>query len=147
MDLNHYRFRHVWELDAPAAAVYAALRDVGSYPLWWREVRSVRPVGGDVSAVVIRSRLPYSLTFALRRSREDQAAGVLEATLHGDLDGWSRWTTTAHGPGTRVLLEEEVRAGRPLLRRLAPLARPLFLANHALAARSGERGLRRHLAG
>ena len=38
-------------------------------------------------------------------------------------------------------------ANKALLRRLAPIARPAFRANHALMMRHGERGLRTYLAG
>ncbi|MFE0458979.1 SRPBCC family protein [Kitasatospora sp. NPDC058965] len=74
-------------------------------------------------------------------------AGVLEAELTGDLVGWSRWTVHPAGAGAAVaVFEEEVRPGKALMRRLALPGRPLFLANHALMMRAGERGLRRLLA-
>jgi hypothetical protein len=72
---------------------------------------------------------------------------VLEAKLTGDLEGFSRWTITATGSGADLLFEEEVVTTKALLRRLAPIARPAFRANHALMMRHGERGLRTYLAG
>ncbi|MFD5464136.1 SRPBCC family protein [Kitasatospora sp. NPDC127059] len=149
MDPNHYHFRGAWRLTAPAAAAYAALEDVRSYPLWWPEIREARQTSPDSGQVVLRALLPYRLVIGLERRRHDPAAGVLEAEMRGDLNGWSRFTVTADGPGgagCRVLFEEDARPGKPLLRRLALPLHPLFRANHAVMMRRGRRGLERYLA-
>lgn len=150
MDPNHYRFRGVWRLAAPAPAVYAALEDVRSYPLWWPEVLEVRETGARSGQAVVRALLPYRLVIDLEARRQDPAAGVLEATMRGDLDGWSRFTITADGPGgtrCRVLFEEDARPGKPLLRRLALPLHLLFRANHAVMMHRGRRGLAAYLTG
>ena len=41
MDRNHYRFRTVWTLSAPAATVYGVLERIEDYPRWWPQVREV----------------------------------------------------------------------------------------------------------
>ncbi|MFD7454007.1 SRPBCC family protein [Kitasatospora sp. NPDC059827] len=150
MDPNHYRFRGEWRLAAPAPAVYAALADVRSYPLWWPEVRAARETGAGSGEVVVRALLPYRLVIGLEARRRDPAAGVLEAAMRGDLVGWSRFTVTADGPGgtrCRVLFEEDARPAKPLLRRLALPLHPLFRANHAVMMCRGGRGLAAYLAG
>jgi ribosome-associated toxin RatA of RatAB toxin-antitoxin module len=148
MDPNHYRFTSGWELAAPAADAYRVLEDVADYPRWWPEVRRVRRLDAHRGELTVRSLLPYDLVFTVAVARRDPVARVLEAALDGDLRGWSRWTVTEAGPcACRVLFEEDVRPGRPLMRRLALPARPLFTANHALMMRSGRRGLRARLAG
>ncbi|MGW4645675.1 SRPBCC family protein [Kitasatospora sp. NPDC004289] len=153
MDANHYHLVSTWRLPATPARVYAALRDVEHYPDWWPQIRSVRRLTDHSGELVIRSVLPYSLRLTAREQLQDEAAGLLAAELTGDLVGWSRWTVrpddhdgTGTGTGTRAVFEEEVRPAKPLMRRLAPVARPLFLANHAAMMRSGRRGLLRHLA-
>ncbi|MFC5667119.1 SRPBCC family protein [Kitasatospora misakiensis] len=147
MDPNHYRFRGVWRLAAPPAAVFAALADVPGYPRWWPEIRAVRETGPDSGEVLVRALLPYRLVIGLTAVRRDRAAGVLEARMDGDLTGWSRWTVAADGTGgALVLFEEDTRPAKPLLRRLALPARPLFRANHAVMMRRGRRGLAAHLA-
>ncbi|MFE2721009.1 SRPBCC family protein [Kitasatospora sp. NPDC059327] len=146
MDPNHYRFRGVWRLAAPPAAVYTALEDLPGYPLWWPEIRAVRRFGPDTGEAVVRALLPYRLVIALTAVRRDPAAGVLEVAMRGDLVGWSRWTIEADGAGTRVRFEEDARPGRALLRRLAPVLHPVFRANHAVMMRRGRRGLVAHLA-
>ncbi|MFC8197043.1 SRPBCC family protein [Streptomyces sp. NPDC060006] len=147
MDWTHYRFRSLWNLAAPLTDVYDALADAERYPRWWPQVREVTPVD-DLSGVVrIRSVLPYDLVFTARETRRDRAAGVLEITMTGDVDGWARWTLATDGPGTRARYDQEVRVTKPLLRRLAVPGRPAFRANHALMMRAGRRGLAAHLHG
>jgi hypothetical protein len=145
MDLHHYRFRSLWPLPVPPAAVYTALEKVEDYPRWWPQVRSVTRLADHTGLIVIRSALPLALTSTVRQTRRDPAAGILEAALSGDLDGWARWTITAGGPGTLARYDQEVHAGRPLLRRLALPGRPLFRLNHRLMMRAGRRGLLRRL--
>lgn len=146
MDPHHYDFRSVWRADAPPDAVFAVLVALEEYPNWWPQVRSVRGVDPETAAIVIRSVLPISLRITAHSSRRDPAAGVLEARLSGDLDGFSRWTVSAHGGGSVAVFSESVDVRRALLRRLS-VARPGFRLNHALMMRRGEAGLRGQLAG
>jgi hypothetical protein len=72
---------------------------------------------------------------------------VLEASMTGDLEGFSRWAISVHPTGTSATFDEEVVANTSLLRRLERIARPAFKANHKRMMRNGERGLRTFLAG
>ncbi|MFI0811595.1 SRPBCC family protein [Streptomyces echinatus] len=145
MDWNHYRFRSLWLLPAPPAAVYTALERAEDYPRWWPQVRSVTRLDAETGVITIRSALPYGLTSTVRETRRDPAAGVLEVTLSGDIDGWARWTVLSGGPGTLARYDQEVHVRKPLLRLLAVPGRPLFRLNHRLMMRAGRRGLLRHL--
>jgi hypothetical protein len=147
MDWNHYRFISIWNLDASPDAVYRVLSDIDSYPLWWPEVRQVSRIDDSSVQIVVRSFLPYDLVFAAKRSRQDPGSGVLETAMHGDLDGFSRWTLSAQPEGTRAVFEEDVIARKALLRSLALIARPLFRANHAVMMRHGREQLGVYLAG
>lgn len=145
MDLNHYRFLSRWPLPAPPAAVHAALERAEDYPRWWPQVREVTRLDGTTGVVTVRSFLPYGLTFTAREVRRDPVAGVLEIAMAGDLEGWARWTVTAHGSGSLARYEQVVDVTKPLLRRFAVPGRPLFRANHRLMMRAGRRGLLRYL--
>ena len=90
--------------------------------------------------------LPYDLDFAIHQSVNDRPAGILEATLTGDLEGFSRWTVSASSGGTLALFDEEVIARKRLLRWLALIARPAFTINHSLMMRHGRQGLSAYLA-
>jgi hypothetical protein len=141
MDRNHYRFRSLWALPAPPAAVYDVLERAEDYPRWWPQVREVTRLDDTTGLLRIRSFLPYDLRFTARETRRDPAAGVLEIHMTGDLEGWARWTLTADGTGTLARYEQEVHVTKPLLRRLALPGRPVFRANHTLMMRAGRRGL------
>jgi uncharacterized protein YndB with AHSA1/START domain len=161
MDWNRYRFRAVWDLDAPPEEVYAVLERAEEYPAWWPQVREVvwrdgGGHGGPSGTARIRSLLPYELRITARLTLRDPAARTLAIGITGDLEGWARWRIAPrggpHGPaataartGARAVFEQEVEARKPLLRLLALPARPLFAANHALMMRAGRRGLRRRL--
>lgn len=145
MDWNHYRFRSLWRLPAPPATVYDVLERPEEYPSWWHQVREVTRLDDTTGAIRVRSVLPYDMTFTAREVRRDRAAGVLETTLSGDIEGWARWTVTPHGTGSLARYDQVVIVNKPLLRRLAVPGRPVFRANHALMMRSGRRGLSRHL--
>lgn len=148
MDWNHYRFRSLWALPAPAPDVYRALERIEDYPLWWRQVREVRRVDDTSGVARIRSLLPYDLTTGMRETRRDPGGGVLEVALTGDIEGWARWTVRPDGPGAALArYDQEVEVRKPLLRRLAVPGRACFRANHTLMMRAGRRGLAAHLAG
>ena len=107
----------------------------------------MRPLGNEVYELVCKSTLPYELRFTITQSRRDPDARLLEANMAGDLEGSSRWTIAVDTQGTAATFDEDVVANKSLLRRLEPLARPAFKANHTRMMRNGERGLRTYLAG
>ena len=144
---SRYVFQSVWHFTASPDDVYHALARVSDYPLWWPEVKAVRPLGNEVYELVCKSTLPYELRFTITQSRRDPDARLLEANMAGDLEGSSRWTIAVDTQGTAATFDEDVVANKSLLRRLEPIARPAFKANHTRMMRNGERGLRTYLAG
>ncbi len=144
---SSYTFQSVWHLSAPPDDVYRALERLPDYPLWWPEVRDVRPLGSETFELVCKSVLPYWLRFTTLQSVRDPAARVLEARMTGDLEGFSRWTIGVHPTGTAATFDEEVVVQKALLKRLELVARPAFKINHRRMMRNGERGLRTYLAG
>jgi hypothetical protein len=145
-DAGHYVFRTEWRIDAAPDAVYAALADVAGYPAWWHEVRETVELGPESGRIRCRSLLPYDLTMVLTRELVDADARVLRARLEGDLNGTSQWHVTPNGHGSVAVFDEDVRVGKAMVRAAGRLARPVLTFNHDRMMRSGERGLRRHLA-
>ncbi|SFK41103.1 Polyketide cyclase / dehydrase and lipid transport [Amycolatopsis sacchari] len=146
MRLNGYRFRDTWFLPAPRRAVFDAVADLEGYPRWWPDVRSVRKIDEDTAELVCRATLPYRLVIRMRRAEQDASAGRLRVHLDGDLQGSLAARVLGHPRGTTLDITQEVVATKPLLRRLSPVARPLFQLNHALMMRRGRRGLLDRLA-
>lgn len=141
-------FRSTWSIAASADDVYAVLEDVAGYADWWPQMRSSTETGESAGTLVIGSALPHDLTIHLQQRRHDPRSRVLVARVTGDLDGDASWTIVETGPGEcAATFDERVEARSPLLRRVGPLARPAFIAQHALMMRDGERGLRAWLKG
>lgn len=146
LNLNFYSFRSTWTVDLPPESAYSLLREIGEYYKWWPEIKEMRQI--DERRIDIRARalLPYDLWF-VGEPNEYPEECALELKMTGDLEGFSRFTIEADGSGSRLLFEEQVEANKPLLRRLALIARPLFVANHWLMMRRGQAGLRTFAAG
>jgi hypothetical protein len=145
--LDHYEFKSLWHVEARPDDVFEVLADLDAYPAWWPEVKAVERLGETAVAVRVRSFLPYELRFEMHQVVRDAQSGVLEVSMAGDLEGFSRWTVSGEGGGSRLLFEEEVRTNRVVLNRLALVARPAFKVNHAFMMRHGEAGLRTYMAG
>ncbi|HEX6208718.1 MAG TPA: SRPBCC family protein [Actinomycetota bacterium] len=140
MTLNRYRFRSVWRIPATPEVVLELLHELDAWSRWWPEIRESHRVDEDRAVVRIRSALPYDLHLLLTRRHDTES--ILEAGIEGDLRGFARFRLRPDGDGsTRLLFEQDVKARKPLMRRLAPIARPLFRWNHARMMRSGRRGL------
>jgi uncharacterized protein YndB with AHSA1/START domain len=144
---TRYRFDNTWHLDAPREQVYAVLADVEGYQSWWPQVREIHRIDADSGRVRIHSLLPYTLDLVLARVVQDEARGILRVDIDGDLQGWCAWQFSEEGAGTRAQFSQEVEVRAPALRRARLAVRPLLRGNHAHMMRSGERGLRAHLAG
>jgi hypothetical protein len=69
----------------------------------------------------------------------------LEVEATGDLVGHGRWRLTREGDGTLVVYAWDVRTSRRWMNLVAPLLRPVFAWNHAVAMRWGGEGLARRL--
>jgi len=126
--------------------VYAVLADVDGYLRWWPQIREIHRINEASGRVRVRSILPYTLNLVLTRAVEDEPHGILKVDIDGDLRGWSAWQFSSEGTGTRAEFTQEVEVTVPVLQRAPFAVRPLLRGNHAHMMRSGERGLRGHLA-
>ncbi|WP_156093693.1 SRPBCC family protein [Lentzea aerocolonigenes] len=145
MSLNRYRFRSVWHVDAPPFAVYEVLSDIANYPVWWPEVRAATKIDDETGELRCRSFLPFDLVVQVKHSIRNQQAGLLRATLSGDLEGFASWEIIGKDGGTDLLFDQEVVVNKALLRRLVLIARPFFRGNHDLMMRGGLKGLKQQL--
>lgn len=144
---GRFVFRSQWLLPSPPQRVYDVLADVETYPLWWPQVRKARRIDEASGELTCRSLLPYDLVFRMHQEVRDPELLVLRASMAGDLNGTSQWTITADGEGSsRAVFDEDVSVGSGLVHAAGRLFRPALKFNHDLMMRSGEKGLRKHLA-
>jgi quercetin dioxygenase-like cupin family protein/uncharacterized protein YndB with AHSA1/START domain len=142
---REYVFVDEWDVDAPVEAVFDAIADARTYPMWWRPVyREVEaegpPAVGQLSRQHFKGRLPYHLNTTSRITRLEPPH-VVVGEVEGDLRGRGVWTVTANGRGTHVRFDWTVHADRRLLRTLTPVLRPVFRWNHNWAIARAMEGL------
>lgn len=146
MSLNDYWFRNVWSVGAARTRVFDALVDLANYPAWWPDIRAVSQVDDDTAEITCRALLPYTLTFRLHRAEQDERAGRMRVDITGDLEGYCQGVVAEHrATGSLLAISQRVVVNKRLLRTFAPVARPLFRANHAVMMRRGQRGFRDYL--
>jgi len=142
---REYAFVDEWDVAAPPDAVFRAIADARTYPVWWRPVyldvdTDGEPDVGKQSRQHFKGRLPYHLHTRSRITRLEPPH-VIAADVDGDLRGHGRWTLTETAAGTHVRFDWNVSADRPLLRALSPVLRPALRWNHAWAIARAREGL------
>jgi quercetin dioxygenase-like cupin family protein/uncharacterized protein YndB with AHSA1/START domain len=140
-----YVFVDEWDVAAPPEAVFSALADARTYPVWWRpvyiDVESDGPAElGKESRQHFKGRLPYHLNTRSVITQLDPPR-TITAEVDGDLRGTGTWTLTPAANGTHVRFDWRVHADRRLLRVLTPLLRPLLRWNHNWAIARAMEGL------
>lgn len=149
--MGSYRFVSTWKLRAPQEAVWERLADPEEWQSSWRwldRVELLRP--GDEDGVgarrryVVRSPLPYSLTFGLRTTSV-KPPHTWEAEASGELEGTGRWDLTYQEGVTTARYTWDVRTSKAWMNVVGPLARPAFGWAHGVVMRDGARSLARDL--
>lgn len=142
---HDYRFVTRWRVRAHREEVFAVLTDSKSLERWWpavyRRVEQLAPPRGpDGVGKALRLHtqgwLPYRLRWELRVV-EYEPPGRLRFEATGDFEGAGTWTCCELPDGTEIRYEWDVRAHKPLLRRLSCLFRPVFELNHRWAMARG----------
>jgi uncharacterized protein YndB with AHSA1/START domain len=140
-----YVFVDEWDVAAPPQAVFSALADARTYPVWWRpvyiDVESDGPAAlGKESRQHFKGRLPYHVRTRSVITVLDPPR-TIAAEVDGDLRGTGTWTLTPTATGTHVRFDWQVHADRRLLRVLTPVLRPLLRWNHNWAIARAIEGL------
>jgi quercetin dioxygenase-like cupin family protein/uncharacterized protein YndB with AHSA1/START domain len=140
-----YVFVDEWDVAAPPEAVFSALADARTYPVWWRpvyiDVESDGPAElGKESRQHFKGRLPYHVNTRSVITQLDPPR-TITAEVDGDLRGTGTWTLKPIATGTHVRFDWQVHADRRLLRALTPLLRPLLRWNHNWAIARAIEGL------
>jgi uncharacterized protein YndB with AHSA1/START domain len=142
---GEYVFVDEWDVAAPPHAVFDALADARTYPVWWTPVYLDVDAGGPPALGVesrqhFKGRLPYHLNIRSTITRLEPPH-IVQGDVDGDLRGRGTWSLTPTAGGTHVRFDWRVYADRPLLRVLTPVLRPLFRWNHKWAIARAMDGL------
>ncbi len=160
MAANDYHFVTTWRIAATPAEITEVLGDAPALARWWPsvylEVRQAAPGDergvGKVVELWTKGFLPYTLRWQFTVTESDPPSGFrLDAT--GDFVGRGIWTLREAlgagepgGPLTTVTYDWLIVAEKGILRRLSPVMKPIFAANHRWAMGRGEASLKLELA-
>ena len=146
---NDYHFITRWRVRATPEEVAGVLSDPLQLPRWWPSV--YLDVGivkdgdkhgvGRVVDLWTKGWLPYTLRWRFTTMRNGGAGGIA-LRADGDFVGTGVWTFVKDGHHTNAFYDWRIRAEKPLLRRLTPVLRPAFSANHRWAMRKGEESMK-----
>ncbi len=148
-----YSFLTTWCVDAPLERVWEVLADPERYPEWWKGVRMVTVLepgeGGSRGVGTLyrmqwRSRLPYSLVFDSRVTRQEPPH-LLMGQASGEIEGVGAWRLYEGAAGTAAIYSWDVSTTRAWMNAAGPLARPAFAWNHGYVMRQGAHGLAQRL--
>lgn len=148
MASHSYHFITRWRVVGTTEEVSAVLADAADLPRWWPavylEVQVLEPGGSDgigrVVELFTKGWLPYTLRWRFRVT-ESRAPDGFALEAWGDLAGRGVWTFVQEGAHVIITYDWQIRAEKPVLRRLSFLLRPIFAANHRWAMARGERSL------
>jgi hypothetical protein len=140
-----------WRLAAPLRAVWDPIHDVAAWPQWWPSVARVETLAaggadgiGAVRRLYWKTALPYDLRFDVEVVRIEPDR-LIEGRAFGELEGTGTWTFAEADGVTAATYDWRVDVGKPWMRALAPLLRPVFAWNHGVVMRRGEQGLAQRL--
>ncbi len=141
----------VWRIDAPLEDVFATIEDTLRWPEWWPSVRKVDQISsgdakgiGSVRRYAWQGRLPYRVAFDVCATRIDELV-ALEGVATGDLAGIGHWRFSSLGQISVVHYEWHVHSKRWWMNLVAPVARAIFIRNHAQIMTQGGKALARLL--
>lgn len=146
-----YHLLTIWRIDAPLPQVYDAIYDSMHWPDWWpgaEKVEQIADGNGDgidnIRRYSWRGKLPYPVVFEIRATSINKLVAI-EGLAEGDLEGIGRWRFSRKGKISVVRYEWHVRSTKRWMNLLAPLARSIFINNHARVMAQGGEGLARLL--
>ena len=149
--MAEYRLLTIWRIQAPLDEVYAAIHNSLRWPDWWPGVQKVEQVAaGDADGVNSvwryswQGQLPYRVVFEVCATRIERLVAI-EGTTRGDLEGIGRWHFSRQDAVSIVRCEWHVRSTRWWMNLIAPVARSMFIRNHARVMAQGGAGLARLL--
>jgi len=146
-----YRFLDRWRVSHPIERVFDTVGEPFAYPEWWSDVFLAAdgdggpPEPGKRVAVLARGFLPYRLRFTMECVEVERPTRV-RSRLSGDFEGTGEWRLREDGKTTVCELDWRPVVAKPLVRRLTPVLRPLFRANHDWTMRRGQARILERLA-
>lgn len=151
MTARLYTFCSIWKLPASKQEVWHALTEQPfNWQDWWPELNDVH----DMKLAKGLTGTTFSCTWQAPmgyRLKSDVTIGTIvndeKVILHseGDVRGSVTCQLSEVAGQTNIRIDWQVMTTKAWMNYLAPLLKPLFVYNHHVVMRSGERGLRNYL--
>lgn len=149
-----YEIESRWRVAGAIDDVYAVLTDASALPRWWPEAYShVSVVAegdphtgvGRITDVITRGILPYDVVWRLEVIAT-LVPKLIRVKASGDVIGLGEWRLHQDGEHVDLRYLWRVAVGKPWMRKVEFLLKPVFTWNHHWVMRRGEKGLRAELA-
>lgn len=152
MAATEYHFITEWAVTATAKEVYDIIADAKSLPEWWPSVYLdvQQTSAGDAQSIgkrvylYTKGWLPYTLQWHFVVT-ENKPAETITLKAFGDFEGRGTWIFTQEGERCTVIFDWKLSVGKPLLRRMSWLLKPVFSMNHKWAMKQGLKSLQLEL--
>jgi len=127
-------YRGTFGLEAAPEEVWRAIEHSDHFQSWWGWLEEFRLEGGGLvdGAVlhgVVSPPLPYRMRLRVELDRCERPQSI-DATVHGDLEGWARLVLEPDGSGTRAEVRWTIEMMQRPMRLAARLARPVLEWGH-----------------
>ena len=143
-------YRRAFDFDLTPAELWAALDDGAAFERWWPWLRDFRIDGGGLrtGAVlhgVVVPPLPYRMRLDVELLRVRRAS-LVDACVHGDLEGDARLVLRRAGAGTTAEVSWTLEMMQMPMRLASRVAHPLLVRAHDAVVDMTVAGFRRRLA-
>lgn len=127
-------YRSSFGLDAAPEEVWRAIEHSERFESWWGWLEEFRLDGdglvdGAVLHGVVSPPLPYRMRLRVHLDRCRRPRSI-DATVHGDLEGWARLSLEPQGAGTRAEIVWSIEMMQRPMRVAARVARPVLQWGH-----------------
>jgi carbon monoxide dehydrogenase subunit G len=142
-------YRREFDFPVAPAEIWAAIEDADAFEAWWPWLREFTIDGGSIhTGSVLRGvvvpPLPYRMRLEIELVR-CRRPGLIDARVHGDLEGEAHLRLGKSTGGTRVEVSWSLEMMQRPMRIASRVARPLLVRAHDVVVEVTVAGFRRHL--
>lgn len=142
---SNYHFVTHWRMQGSIQKVYQVLKEGKNYAKWWRPAyRASDELAPNKVRSIVQAKLPYTLIFTTELVHENPPH-AFEIRASGELVGRGLWKLRQERESVEIDFTWDVRAAKPIIRRLSFFLKPFFRWNHDWVMQVGERGLQKEI--
>jgi len=142
-------YRDAFSFPVPPDDLWAAIENLDRFEGWWGWLSDFRVEGGGLSpgsvlTGVVSPPVPYRMRIRVEMERAESPR-LIEAGVHGDLEGRARLLLEPEAAGTRATVSWNIEMMQRPMRLAARVAYPLLRWGHDRVVDATVRGFRRQL--